>query len=64
MMAGIKLGGVVAVGGSILGYTGAKVISDHVVMRKQNFVIKLLEYIVYIRKKFKLIKTQYFDKSC
>ncbi len=34
MMAGIKLGGVVAVGGSILGYTGAKVISDHVVMRK------------------------------
>ena len=25
MMAGIKLGGVVAVGGSILGYTGAKV---------------------------------------
>ena len=51
MMAGIKLGGVVAVGGSILGYTGAKVISDHVVMRKQNFVIKLLEYIVYMYKK-------------
>jgi hypothetical protein len=28
-MAGIKLGGVAAVGGSILGYSGAKVISQH-----------------------------------
>lgn len=33
-MAGIKLGGVVAVGGSILGYTGAKVISEHRELRK------------------------------
>ncbi len=29
LMAGIKLGGVAAVGGSILGYSGAKVISQH-----------------------------------
>lgn len=34
LMAGIKLGGVVAVGGSILGYTGAKVISEHRELRK------------------------------
>jgi hypothetical protein len=33
-MAGIKLGGVAAVGGSILGYSGAKVISQHRELRQ------------------------------